>query len=341
MTAEALPAPRMINPQDALHEGRNRLGNLASRAGQRARGLTARFRAEASVEPTSFDQQFDVKQPFVHEAFPKGIEYAFARPDQDTGKPLVVVECGVHEEPDEIKAFMGHLVENGWPILSVYSVPGKEGFYEKDDKQGAIFQKTLATNLLLEDLMEKEGFENFHAFGHSKGGLVAALIARANPQKCLSYTGYAPAGLLDEITKGDVWEMAHNRSLSENFLTLKRAIAHPLQTARDTRGATSMKLYPMLPLLREQDIKTFVMLGQDDPLVPKHRVDDLIEMNDQFGFCDEIVVIPGRHSDLVEQPREHVGGLMRIFHVVEAGMHFEGPEPFKPSHSETVVYQAA
>lgn len=333
MSVEALGAPRMVTPREAVERSKLLVDKVVSKVKENTR--LRRASPEITV-PTSFDLQFDAKRLLVTPEFPNGIEYSFAKPDQPTDKPLVVVACGVQEPPGNIKAFMGLLVDNGWPILSIYDFKHRKGLLPDDQYPSVIKQQALANKLVLEEVMQAEDIDQFHAFGHSKGGLVAALLAASNSEQCISYLGYAPAGMTGEITVQDLVTIAMRRTKEEILFNIRETIKHPMQTFRNTRGAAKMKLYSMLPLLRELGIKTNGIFGDEDPIVFNDRLVLLSEDGENSQF-DEMVTLHGnRHSELVERPKNFIHTVIRLLSQAERHKMMSAPIP-----EGTVIYAAA
>lgn len=334
MSVEAFAAPRQLEPFDAWENAKTYAAKVGEQTITRLNKFATRAPSE-TIAPTSFDLQFDAKRLLVSTEFPTGVTYSFAKPDQSKGKPLVVVACGVQEPPDEIKEFMRLLVDNGWPIVSIYDFKHTKGLLPDDVHPSVIKQQALANKQVLEEVMETEDIDRFHAFGHSKGGLVAAFLAGVKSEHCISYTGYAAAGMTDEISPKDMLAMAQKRTTGEIVYNLKNAIKHPWRTYHDTRGAMNMKLYPMLPWIRKLGVKTHGIFGDEDPLIPKDRLILLPEDAENRQF-DELVFLQGtRHSDLVEKPKDHIGLVMRLFNLAEVN------EMRREKREETVVYAHA
>ncbi len=319
MSAEAFATPRQITSKEIVQGVRSQTAGFVGRTKERFGKLTSRSTSAEITEPTHFDLQFDTPRRLVTIEFPEGLTYAFAKPESPTKKPLVAVIPGVHEEPDQAKEFMRDLVDNGWPVLSLYSIGRKKDLLVHKVSPTVITQKALANIQAIKDVMETDDIKGIHVFGHSMGGAVGAYVAGVMKDQCLSYTGYAAAGMIGDISRMEYVKMSFaNRTLAENLYSLRHTVQKPFQTWHESGGAARFPLASMIPAINEMGISTFAIFGKDDPLVPIDKVQEhLYPQSPAYRQFDEVAFIEGRHSSLFEEPDQDIGTAMRFFHLAE------------------------
>ncbi len=319
MSAEAFAAPKQITSKEVAEGVKNKTAGFVDRTKERFGMFTSRWARAEVTEPTPFDIQFDTPRIVTTPEFPEGLRYAFANPEDPTTKPLVAVITGVHEEPGDAKEFMRHLVENGWPVLSVYSFGKKKDLLHHKVSPAVITQKALANIQSINDVMEIEAIQGFHVFGHSMGGAVGAYVAGAMKEQCISYTGYAAAGMMGEMSRADYLKLSlSNRTVAENLYSIRHTLRRPIQTWHESGGAANIQLSSMLPVINEMGISTYAIFGKKDPLVPVERVqEELYPESEVYRQFDEIAIIESRHSGLFEEPAQDIGTAMRFFHLAE------------------------
>jgi pyruvate dehydrogenase E2 component (dihydrolipoamide acetyltransferase) len=139
--------------------------------------------------------------------------------------------------------------------------------------------------------LDSQGIERAHLAGHSMGGLVAAQLALAEPDRVLSLALIAPAGLGEEIDRAYVEGFVNATGRRDLKPVLQRLFADPglvnrtmvddvmkykrLDGVQDALRTLAGRLFPdgrqthtVASDLEAADVPVLVIWGEQDAIVP-------------------------------------------------------------------------
>jgi pyruvate dehydrogenase E2 component (dihydrolipoamide acetyltransferase) len=281
--------------------------------------------ADASVP----DEDVDAFVADFQATFVPGAEEAEAGPRTETvevgGRRLRFVREGDGEEAVVLlHGFGGDL--NNWlfnmePLAAertVYALdlPG-HGESAKDVGSGELEELVGA----LAGFLDARGVEHAHLVGHSLGGAVAAAFALEHPDRALSLTLVASAGLGPEINREYIEGFIAARSRRELKPVIELLFADPglvtrqllddvlrykrLDGVHEALSTLAERLFPdgrqavdLGPRLRESSVPILAIWGADDRIVPARHAEALPE-------SARVEVLEGRgHSPHMEAASE-------------------------------------